>query len=171
MAGKNPAEAYRNFQDSLYKALGCITAGRLTVPRGPRFQTDHENTIALSRGDGVALGGDHRLLFTVLQNFTILETEDPECGPFKVRTKSYFFHIATQSRVELFAYHWEPETSPGRPFPYRHIGLASINPGHQRIKRRTLNFADNGDCPQRRGFHKQIVTSTGVKKTLSQQSS
>lgn len=126
MAGKNPSEAYRNFQDSLNRALGCITAGRLTVPRGPRFEADHEYPIALNRGDGVVLRGDHHLLFSVIQHFTIMKTQDPDRGPFKVRTKSYFYHIATQSREELLAYHWEPETSEGRTFPHLHVGLVSI---------------------------------------------
>lgn len=127
MAGTTPPEAYKRFQDGLNEALSCVTAGRLTVPRGPRLEGDLEYSIVLNRGQPVDLRGDHRLRFSALQNFVIIKTDYPQSGPYNVRTTEYVYQIATRDQDELLAYHWTPEAPIDfRLYPHFHIGLVSI---------------------------------------------
>jgi hypothetical protein len=127
MIGNTPSEAYKRFQDDLNEALSCVTAGRLTIPRGPRLVSDLEYSIVLNHGRPVDLSGEHRLRFRALQNFTIMETEASERGRYRVRTTEYVYQIATRDEEELLAYHWTPEKPVGfRLYPHLHIGLVSI---------------------------------------------
>lgn len=110
------------------EALGCITAGRLTVPRAHRFETDRVYSIVLQRGDLVRLHGVIPLLFSVGHQFRIVETEDHDGGPFKVRTVQYWYLLETKQGHELLAFHWTPETeqSAQRRYPHLHLGSAML---------------------------------------------
>lgn len=128
MAGRNPDEAYRTFRDPMNEALGCITAGRLAVPRVHRFETDRVYSIVLQQGDPVRLRGVIPLLFSVGHQFRIVETEDHDRGPFEVRTVQYWYQLETTRGQELLAFHWTPETDRAgqRRYPHLHVGSSMV---------------------------------------------
>jgi hypothetical protein len=128
LAGRDPDEAYRNFRDPMNEALGCITAGRLAVPQVHRFETDRVYAIVLRRGEPVRLRGVIPLLFSLGHQFRIVETEDRDRGPFKVRTVQYWYQFETSHRQELLAFHWTPDTDQTgqRRYPHLHVGSSMI---------------------------------------------
>lgn len=125
MAGKTPFDAYRNFRDSLQKALSCVTEGRLTVSGISPSNVGEEYTASLHRGDPVTLRGPHQITFSASQRFRIVEAEGDR-GPFNVQTISYFYEIATRAGEEVLVYHWTPETPHGRAYGHLHVGRVCI---------------------------------------------
>ena len=125
MAGRDPAEALRNFIAPLRQALHCITEAPLSVPdvRGHDAKIETEYTATLSAGKPITLHGEHRLQLRVGHVFRLVETNDAERGPVKASTVRYQYIIGTRDGQEIVAYQWTPAADPPqRTFPHMHIG-------------------------------------------------
>lgn len=127
MAGESPAQAIDNFKNDLQMALGCLTAGRLSIPATKSYTTGFEYVVALQRGEDVELKGPNRISLFATQRFTVVETSDEERGPFKVRTTNYVYAIKYRDE-EILNYHWTPDVTDGqRTYPHLHIGRSVVS--------------------------------------------
>jgi len=89
--------------------------------------------------DPVELRGKVPLTFSAGQNFEIIELD--ERGPYEVRTRAYFYAIATVEGRDILEFHWQPDAKPARDgervvtAPHMHLGPAvaavqtAIRPG------------------------------------------
>jgi hypothetical protein len=128
--GRTPDEAFRDFRNALDEALGCITAGRLSVPGVRRFDVGRVYSVVLNRSDPIRLRGAIPLHFSAGQRIRIVEARESTHSPFAVATVEYWYQFATARQEEILAFHWTPETErPGeRRYPHLHVGSTMIAP-------------------------------------------
>jgi hypothetical protein len=124
VAGRNPAEAVRNFLDPLQQALSCITREPLYYHKGNDPSSD-PYSLAL-RNSPVKLGRDKLFTFRIGQQFEVIKGEG-RLGPFKVQTLAYAYTLYALDKRddrerEIFSYHWHPRGQ--SPIIYPHLHLA-----------------------------------------------
>lgn len=134
MAGRTPAEAVEAYRAPLQRALSCVTDRVLTIQgvRGGGYRpAESPHAIALNDGDPVTLRGAIPLAITVLQQYRIIETDDPNRGPWTVAVTAYLYALESltdvpERRTEFVSYHRQPQGSIGASNPHLHIGEAAI---------------------------------------------
>jgi len=123
MAGKTAYEAVKNYVDPLRRAISCICdAGALRV-EGYRPRDEPHRLIL---GDGVPHKLKDGKAITVGQRYQIVQSADPDRGPWKVSITGYSYALDDQEGLEIVAYHWHPPTGPAR--PHLHVGAGSVAP-------------------------------------------
>ncbi len=122
MAGRTPSEAVNSFLDPLGKALSCVTDSVLQVGGGYHPSASPH---ALTVGDGmpVPLDSASGIALVMRHSYRIVKAKGMR-GPWKVSTAGYIYELETRDGERLLAYHWHPETTPGRAFPHMHLGEA-----------------------------------------------
>jgi hypothetical protein len=122
VAGKSPAEAVQNFRDPLQLAISCVTQGYINV-RGGYHPGPKPHPLTLNEGAPVQLSGSARLLLSVIQLYSIVESkvENP-LGDWKVSTAAYQYSLAQENGKEILAYHWHPDARNSIRTPHLHIG-------------------------------------------------
>lgn len=64
-------------------------------------------------------------------NYTIIEAQDADRGPFKVKTTAYQYMLTYKDEHEILAYQWHPQSK--IKFPHLHLGSSA------KISSKTLN--------------------------------
>ncbi len=136
MAGRTPREAYRNFRDPMNRALGCITAKRLSVNPVVQFEADREYAILLNDAKPTRLQGPSLLWLSAGHRFRIVRDPDFHTdlsrGEFKVQTIEYWYQYETQDAAhamkEVINFHWTPEATRTneRRYPHLHVGSVML---------------------------------------------
>ena len=109
VAGKTPAAALNAYLEPLTRAVSCITQSNL-VHNCYKPGDGEERFLVLAHGDPVrvpvAAGGHLRI--GIEQRFKVVETREPDRGPWKVSTLKYEYSICHDDGREILAYHWHP---------------------------------------------------------------
>jgi hypothetical protein len=124
LPGKTPREAFIAFRDPLQETLSCVShsvwiasAGAAT-PGGVRA--------IRTKGEYLPLHGATRLHMSAGMEYEIVQTEDPDRGPWKVTTKKYMYHVVTDDHTEVVLFHWHPDGKVK--YPHIHVGSAQLQP-------------------------------------------
>lgn len=118
MAGRNLAEALRNFEEPLQRALSCIATGKLVFPqRGQLTLGRGYSWFANDLVQGVRLRSGF-ILYAAMW-FAMVEDARPDYGPYRTSTTGYS-HSLEGGSGEWFAFHWHPDR--GFAAPHLHLG-------------------------------------------------
>jgi hypothetical protein len=123
MAGRTPPEAVNNFLTPLQRALSCVTNAVLLVGGGYHVSTRPH--VLLFQDNPVLLGHDRRFALKLIQQYRIVEDEEPR-GPWKVSTVAYYYTVETPETStappqEVFGYHWHPQERNAVTYPHLHL--------------------------------------------------
>lgn len=140
MAGRNPQEAYKAFIRPVRESFGCITKTALEVPRNSDIKLGTLLTISTSDNSEVKVEGKRghplrgALWFYINHNFTIVEDQREEYGPYRVTTRGYKYQLFSRNDdaelVELIGFHWDryPAFEGLKDFPHMHIASELLKP-------------------------------------------
>lgn len=125
MAGKNPAAAVRAFVEPIKDALGLFISGKVTADT---WQPGSVGILVLNNGEAATLSGDGKLGLGVTMHYQIVETDDPDRGPWKVSTVGYMYDLQDREGKSLFEYHWHPISKSHESLP--HLHCSRLGKGH-----------------------------------------
>lgn len=121
MAGKTASKARDAFFKPIQRALSCVTKAQIhrPPPRGPGEQEG----LTLSEDPIFVRTRQHdRVGLSIAQQFRLVETDDPERGPWKVSTLAYWYRVENDSGRELVSWHWHPLGHNAYEAPHLHVG-------------------------------------------------
>ena len=118
MAGKNPYEAVDNFLHPLQSVFACFTQAVLDHRGG--YDPQKQHVVLLPDDAPIQLKGDTEIDLYFSHRYEVVQTDDRERGPWKVRSLGYRYRIDfRQGSAELVSYHWHPD---GKwKFPHLHV--------------------------------------------------
>ncbi len=127
MAGRSPADAVHAYSEPLRRALSCLTDAVLIV--SGYYPREEAHVAALAEGRYVPLPGASQLSLAIAQHYRIVETDDPERGPWKVHTAAYWYSLGDEQGQEVLAYHWHPDGRSRITWPHLHLGHLALGGG------------------------------------------
>jgi len=116
VAGRKPSEAANNFLTPIQEALGCFLDGRVSVTT---YDGHVPGVLTLNGGAPTPIIGSSKLTVQISIRYTIVETEDPDRGPWKVNTDAWI-HSLFEDEIETLGYHWHPVDTPDVLLPHLH---------------------------------------------------
>lgn len=126
MAGRTPTEAVEEFLLRLRASAGTITKAQLvTSRRGKDPHGSHSVTFGPPSNVGplATLDDRPRLHLQLAHYYTVVETDDPERGPWKVHTTGYLYSLVDAEGDELLNFHWHPDGQ--SPYKEPHVQIGS----------------------------------------------
>ena len=117
--GRSPAEAVNNYRFSIQRLASCVTDSVVDVGGGYHISAV-PHTLAFRGGDPIALRGSSRLMFSLQQNYRIVETDTPR-QTYRVETGAYNYGIYDSERREVLIYHWHPRSRSPIATPHLHL--------------------------------------------------
>jgi hypothetical protein len=75
-------------------------------------------------GEYVPLQGSKRLHLSATLEYELVQTDDPDRGPWKVSTRKYMYHVVTDDHMEVILFHWHPGSEV--PYPHMHLGSSQL---------------------------------------------
>jgi hypothetical protein len=124
LAGRTPHEAVENFLDPLRRCLARVTNSQLTLTPDGHRATEDNQAATLARGELTTLKGDPPLGLLIGFQYRVVQTEDPERGPWKVSIVRYAHSLSTKEGKEILAFHWHPGSGPD--WPHVHVGTIAL---------------------------------------------
>ncbi len=132
MPGRTPSEAVDNFLAPLRRALSRITDQHLSVSRDgyKPSTTGHPHGLLLGKGEPLSLRAldGQRFGLSGSISYNVVETSDPDRGPWKVQIKAYRYHVLTADGTESVLFHWHPDGQSNVDSPHLHVGNAELRP-------------------------------------------
>lgn len=125
MAGRRPHEAVRNFLDPLQLAASCVTDSIFRVS-AEGYRPGEGHALILNRGQAVSLAARQPLQLYAQLEYDVVETDDDDRGPWKVRTRAYRHHVLTADTSEVALYHWHPGGTSRYEDPHAHVGTTQL---------------------------------------------
>jgi hypothetical protein len=119
LAGRTPHEALDSYLTPLRQAVSCLTRAYLN-----HSGTAPERTHALVLESNLR-GEDARWSMSVGQTYALVETDDPERGPWKVSTRAYSYTLDDAEGREVLAYQWHPDGPSPMKRPHMHFGAGA----------------------------------------------
>jgi hypothetical protein len=90
------------------------------------YRTGGLRALVLNGNQPVPLRGPSRIHLSVSIHYEI--RPHPDLGPWKIRTRAYFYHIVNDAMDEIVLFHWHPD-SPGMVVdPHLHLGRSQLSP-------------------------------------------
>lgn len=129
LPGKGPAEAFGKFVEPLQRALSCVTSSVLIGSHDSRKPGGVRSVAIPPPGqEYVKLPGERGLQFMAAVEYELVKVDDPDRGPWKVRTRQYRYHIVEADFTEIMLFHWHPDGSSDRKGPHMHLGRSQLTP-------------------------------------------
>ncbi len=126
MAGRTPQQALNNFLPPIQQALSCIT-GAVLIRSHSSSQPGAPRSIQLpARGSFVSLRGEKRLQAWFAIEYEIVQVDDPDRGPWKVKTRQYWYHVVAADLTEVILFHWHPDGRSTEQGPHLHVGSSQL---------------------------------------------
>jgi hypothetical protein len=72
------------------------------------------------------LKGENRLHLSVALQYELVETDDPNRGPWKASTRKYMYHVVTDDMTEVILFHWHPDGKSTQQGPHLHVGSSQL---------------------------------------------
>ena len=76
----------------------------------------------------IPLRGENRLHLSVTIHYEIVQTSDPQRGPWKVSTRKYMYHVVADDMTEVILFHWHPDGKSDEKEPHLHVGSSQLTP-------------------------------------------
>ncbi len=132
MPGRTPSQAVKNFLTPLRQALSCVTAQQPYLSPGgyQANTTGHPHGLLLGKGEPLSLRALDGQVFGLSGgiSYDVIETPDPDRGPWKVRTRAYRYHVLAADGTESMLFHWHPDGASTADSPHLHLGNAELRP-------------------------------------------
>jgi hypothetical protein len=125
LAGRTPHAAVENFLGPLRQCLARVTAAHLTLTPRSHEATDEVQAATLGKGAVVELPGEARIGLVIAFQFRVVETDDEDRGPWKVKTEAYEHYLRTAEGKDIIAFHWQPGGN-GPDWPHLHVGTIAL---------------------------------------------
>jgi hypothetical protein len=74
----------------------------------------------------MSLRGQNRLHFYAAIEYDLVQVDDPDRGPWKVRTRGYWYHVVSDAKTEVLLFHWHPDGKSTEQGPHLHIGSSQL---------------------------------------------
>ena len=74
------------------------------------------------------LRGENRLHLSVAIQYEIVQSPDPDRGPWKVSTRKYMYHVVADDMTEVILFHWHPDGKSTEKGPHLHVGSSQLTP-------------------------------------------
>ncbi|MFG3556520.1 hypothetical protein ACGGAQ_19265 [Micromonospora sp. NPDC047557] len=104
----------------LQQDVSCLSVSDvLIVSPGGRNATGEIKAVTLAGGP--ILITDHGLQLDIGLQYDVIRTEDPDLGPYKVRTRAYDYALRDADDRTLVSYHWHPLGRSTYEAPHFHI--------------------------------------------------
>lgn len=132
--GRSTAEAVNNYRQSIQRLASCVTDSVVDVGGGYHISAV-PHTLAANGGDPIALRGSSRLMFSLQQNYRIVETDTPR-QTYRVEISAYNYAIYDSEIREILIYHWHPHGNSPVVIPHLHlkqgaqVGRAEVRDAH-----------------------------------------
>jgi hypothetical protein len=123
LPGKNPSQAYHKFIGPLQQSVSCITHDVLIVSTGGRHVEGDVHSVTLPGGP-ILLNDDGAQLSVALQ-YSIIKTDQPGMGPYKVSTHAYDYALLDAYGDTMIAHHWHPYGASSHNEPHFHVHAAT----------------------------------------------
>ena len=117
--GRSAAEAVNNYLSGIQRLVSCVTDSVIDVGGGYHISTV-PHTLAVNGGDPIALRGSSRLMFSLQQDYRIVETGTPR-RPYRVEIAAYNYAIYDSDIREILIYHWHPHGNSPVVTPHLHL--------------------------------------------------
>ncbi len=85
--------------------------------------------MAPTRGEFAPLRGAPRLHLSVQMEYELIQTDDPQRGPWKVSTSRYRYHVLSDDMTEVILFHWLPGGKCSTEDPHLHVGHSQLTSG------------------------------------------
>lgn len=142
MPGRTPSDAFTAFMEPLESAASVLGQAKITVSPGGRSVQNKDHSWTLNGGRGYTKHGWH---FEAAMMYRIVD--DPERGPWRVRTLAYRYRLAVPPGQDVFRMHWHPGGNSDIEYPHMHLALAPVDTvgdtlkKHQPVRRQTFEDA------------------------------
>src|SRR3990172_8019016 len=161
MAGKSEALAVKNYIDPIRRALACVTKA---VPQvgGGYSAANNPHTFTLG-AEPVRLSGKNKIRLSIEQIYEIVETDDPDRGPWKVHILAYDYALYDLAGP-IASYHWHPDGASPVKTPHVHFQKSGVHFPTGRIAIEDIvRFAiqDFGVKPWRRTWARILADTQG----------
>jgi hypothetical protein len=103
VAGRTPNAAVKAFVAPIQEALGLFASGKVTVDT---YSPGVVGILTFNRDEVVKLRGG-KVGLSVSMQYRIIETDEPDRGPFKVSTVGYMYDLVLDGTA-VYEYHWHP---------------------------------------------------------------
>ena len=117
--GRSAAEAVNNYLRGIQRLASCVTDSVIDVGGGYHISAV-PHTLAVNGGDPIALRGSSRLMFSLQQDYRIVETDTPR-QTYRVEIAAYNYVIYDSEIREILIYHWHPRGSSPFAMPHLHL--------------------------------------------------
>jgi hypothetical protein len=118
----------------LQAAASCITS-RIFRPSQNGYRAGDGHSLALNETEPVDLrmtsvGADRPSppKLSASLAYDVIQTPDPERGPWKVRTAGYRYHVISADDQEVLLFHWHPAPNGRVNTPHVHVGTSVLAP-------------------------------------------
>jgi hypothetical protein len=129
VAGKNPHEAVTNFLHPIQSVLACFTDAVLDHKGG--YDPGRQHLVMLPGDQPIRLRADEELNLYFSHRYVVVESDDRDRGPWKVKSLGYRYRLDSSDGTEVVAYHWHPD---GKwKFPHLHVNGRTAHFPTQRI--------------------------------------
>lgn len=164
MAGRTPRRAVENFLTPLCKAAAFVTSE--VIYTGQAAGSDVQ--LVTFRQSPARLNGPTGIGLTFAHYYTVIETDEPGRGPYRVHSEGYEYEFFGRDSNSIIAYHWHPEGRSHITWPHIHLpktlafDFSKVHPPTGRISvEAVLRFAlmDLGVTARRGNWQRQFDQS------------
>jgi hypothetical protein len=127
LPGRTEAEAVRAFVATLRSTLSCVTNQVIQVGHDG-YKAGGLRALVLNGGAPVPLRGAERIHLSVSIHYEVRRHDDPARGPWKIRTRSYLYHLVNDAMDEIILFHWHPDARGAATEPHLHFGRSQLSP-------------------------------------------
>jgi hypothetical protein len=124
VAGRTPNAAVKAFVAPIQEALGLFASGKVTVDT---YSPGVVGILTFNRDEVVKLRGG-KVGLSVSMQYRIIETDEPDRGPFKVSTVGYMYDLVLDGTA-VYEYHWHPISDSHEVRP--HLHCAAVDKCHR----------------------------------------
>ena len=121
MAGRTPAEAFKEFRKLVQEAIACFAHTRVT---GTSSEPDKLGILTVNHGKPLSLKSTGAPVeITCSISYEIFQAKDSDDGQWRVSTRSYI-HTVTLGQELAVEFHWHPDDGSNVWYPHIHPRLA-----------------------------------------------
>ena len=124
MPGRTPAEAVREYVDTIQLAISCVTNAVADV-KGGYYVSDTPHILELNGSNPIRISGTSGVWLILQQYYRIVQSEAPT-ALWTVAEEGYYYEILDSDHREILAYHWHPTGLSSYAAHHLHIGHGAI---------------------------------------------
>jgi hypothetical protein len=128
LSGKSPHQAVDAFVNPLNRARSTVTNAVLAVSPGG-YGAGGPHTVAFRVGSPRLSTDYGGLALTAIVGYSAVQTDDPDRGPWKVKTENYVYRLTAADGARAISFEWHPTGSSPVTTPHAQLGSAGLGQG------------------------------------------